>query len=145
MGNLFSNLNWADLGKGLLILIVSTILGALQPVLATGWPTWLQFEPILQTTIAAALLYIVKNIFTNPVMVLRSTFGTLNAGDIIWGIVLAVGAAFFSSLIDIFQHGWPTWTAIQPILLSAAMAGITYIIKNVFTNSEGTLAAKEPK
>ena len=145
MKNPFAVLNWTDLGKGLLILIVSTILGAIQPILSAGWPTWLQFEPILQTTIAAAILYLIKNIFTNPQIIINSTFGTVNFTDIMWGVVLAVGAAFFSSMYDIFLHGWPTWAAIQPILLSAAIAGVTYIVKNVFTNSQNQLMVKEQK
>jgi hypothetical protein len=50
-----------------------------------------------------------------------------------------------SSLADILMNGWPTWTTFQPILLSAVLAGITYIMKSVVTNSNNVLLQKEPK
>jgi hypothetical protein len=145
MSNPFKNLNWSDLGKGLLILIVSTAMASLEPIFQSGgWPTWLQFEPILQTTVAAALLYLVKNIFTNPSTLLRSAFGTLNFADVMWGILLAVGSAFLSSLVDILQAGgWPTWVILKPTLISAVAAGLAYIIKNVLTNSNKELLKRK--
>jgi hypothetical protein len=145
MSNPFSNLNWADVGKGLLILVVSTILASLVPVLQSGWPTWSQFEPILQTTTAAALVYLVKNIFTNNALLVKSSFGTINLMDIIWGFIIAVASTMLSSLADILMNGWPTWTTFQPILLSAVLAGITYIMKSVVTNSNNVLLQKEQK
>jgi len=145
MKNPFLNLNWADLGKSLLILIISTMLASLVPVLQTGWPTWATFEPILQTTIAAALVYLVKNIFTNPLALVKSSFGSLNLMDFVWGFVIAVGSTILSSLVDILQVGWPTWASFQPVLLSSVLAGITYIMKNFVTNSNNVLLKSEVK
>lgn len=145
MKNPFLNLNWADLGKSLLILIVSTMLASMVPLLQTGWPTWAAFEPILQTTLAAALVYLVKNVFTNPLALVKSSFGTLNLMDIVWGLVITIGSTILSSLVNILQVGWPTWVAFQPVLLSAVLAGITYVMKNFVTNSNNVLLKSEVK
>lgn len=145
MKNPFANLNWADLGKGLLILAVSTMMASLAPIFQEhGWPTWAMFEPILQTTLAAMIVYIIKNMFTNPVTLIRSSFGKLDIRDILWGLLITVGSFVLSSLVDILQSGWPTWEAFKPILFGAVAAGITYIMKNVVTNNENDLLKKDP-
>lgn len=145
MKTTFLNLNWLDIGKGLLILVVSTMLALIQPIFEAGsFPTWLQFQPILQTTIAAALLYLLKNVFTNPLSIAKSAFGTFDFNDILWGVLLVAGSTLISSLIDIFNSGmWPSWEALRPILMSSVMAGISYILKNTFTNSDNKLLKKE--
>lgn len=142
MKNPFLNLNWADFGKGLLILVVSTMLASLEPLFKTGWPTWLQFEPILQTTVAAVLVYIVKNMFTNVNQENRSPLYQLNFTDIMWGIVIAVGSFVLSSIVDILQTGWPTWETLKPIMSGAVSAGISYIVKNLFTSTNNQLLKK---
>jgi hypothetical protein len=38
---------------------------------------------------------------------------------------------------------WPSWEALRPILMSSVMAGISYILKNTFTNSDNKLLKKE--
>jgi len=63
----FFNVNWADLGKGLLIAFLTALLGGLLELLQTGAlpTTWLAFQPILELSLAAAVSYLLKNLFTN--------------------------------------------------------------------------------
>ena len=101
MKNPFASLNWSDFGKGLLILIVSTLLASVGTLFEQGNLTWVAFQPILQTTIAAALLYIVKNMFTNPLTLVKSSLGAISFTDILWALFLVIGSSLLSSLSDL--------------------------------------------
>lgn len=63
----FFNLNWADLGKGLLIAFLTAMLGGLLELIQAGTlpTTWVQFQPILELSLAASVSYLLKNLFTN--------------------------------------------------------------------------------
>lgn len=63
----FFNLNWADLGKGLLIAFLTALLGGILELLQAGQlpTTWVAFQPILELSLAAAVSYLLKNLFTN--------------------------------------------------------------------------------
>lgn len=61
------NLNWTDLGKGLLIAFLTALLGGLLTSLQSGEipVTWVAFQPILEASLAAGVSYLLKNLFTN--------------------------------------------------------------------------------
>jgi uncharacterized membrane protein YeiH len=63
----FFNLNWADLGKGLLIAFLTALLGGILELLQAGTlpVTWVVFQPILEASLAAGVAYLLKNLFTN--------------------------------------------------------------------------------
>lgn len=63
----FFNLNWADLGRGLLIAFLTALLGGLLELLQAGTlpTTWAAFQPILELSLAASVSYLLKNLFTN--------------------------------------------------------------------------------
>lgn len=63
----FFNLNWADLGKGLLIAFLTALLGGLLELLQAGTlpTTWVAFQPIFEVSLSAAVAYLLKNLFTN--------------------------------------------------------------------------------
>jgi len=63
----FLNLNWADLGKGLLIAFLTALLGGILELLQAGElpTTWVAFQPILEVSLSAAVAYLLKNMFTN--------------------------------------------------------------------------------
>jgi len=56
-----------DLGKGLLIAFLTTLLGGILELLQTGNlpTTWVAFQPILEASLAAGVSYLLKNLFTN--------------------------------------------------------------------------------
>lgn len=63
----FLNVNWADLGKGLLIAFLTALLGGLLELLQAGEipTTWIAFQPIFELALAAGVSYLLKNLFTN--------------------------------------------------------------------------------
>ena len=71
---------------------------------------------------------------------------TLNWWDAIKGLLVAVIGAILTVVLQTLQNGgllW-TWAFWQPILFTGLTAGIAYILKNFFQNSEGKPTA-EPK
>lgn len=63
----FFNINWADLGRGLLIAFLTALLGGILELLQAGQlpTTWVAFQPILEVSLSAAVAYLLKNLFTN--------------------------------------------------------------------------------
>jgi hypothetical protein len=63
----FLNLNWADLGKGLLIAFLTAFLGGVLDLLQSGTlpVTWVVLQPIVELSLAAGVSYLLKNLFTN--------------------------------------------------------------------------------
>ncbi len=63
----FRTLNMVDLGKGLLIAFLTALFTGLIQLFEAG-PftfTWLTFQPIVYSAVAAAMAYLIKNFFTN--------------------------------------------------------------------------------
>jgi len=63
----FLNLNWADIGKGLLIAFLTAFLGGVLELLQSGVlpVTWVVIQPILELSLAAGVSYLLKNLFSN--------------------------------------------------------------------------------
>ena len=76
-----------------------------------------------------------------------STFGTINLLDLGKGFLVAIIGALLTGIYQALQAGTIafTWIFWQPNVLTAVTAGIAYIIKNLFTNSQNELAKSEPK
>jgi len=75
---------------------------------------------------------------------MNSTFLTLNTKDFIKGLMVAVLSAVITIVYNTIQIGsldfdWKT------IGLTALTSAIAYIMKNLFTNSTGSLLKKESK
>lgn len=65
MSNLFS-LNWGDVGKGMLMAFLTTVLGALYTVIQSGtFPTLEQLGTMGMAGLAAGIAYLMKNFVTN--------------------------------------------------------------------------------
>lgn len=66
MGSGFLSLNWADLGKGILVAFGTVFLGALYGTLNSGtFPTGADLKTWALAGLAAAVSYLLKNLFTN--------------------------------------------------------------------------------
>jgi hypothetical protein len=75
---------------------------------------------------------------------MKSNFFSLNTKDFIRGAVVAIGTAAGTGLINIMNTGaLPTLDQLHTIGISAACAGIAYLLKNLFTNSKDQLAKPE--
>jgi hypothetical protein len=75
---------------------------------------------------------------------MNSTFLNLNTKDFIKGLLVAVLSAVITILYNTIQTGSLDfdWKSIGVVALTSALA---YIMKNLFTNSTGSLLKKESK
>ncbi len=68
MGSTFLNLNWADLGKGLLMAFLTIVVTGLYTSLSATpphFPTGAEWGTLLLMGLASAVAYLIKNVFTN--------------------------------------------------------------------------------
>lgn len=72
----------------------------------------------------------------------QSTLFTLNTSDFIKGLLMAVLSTVITIVYQTVEAGSLVfdWTAIGTMALTSALA---YIMKNLFTNSQGQLFKKE--
>jgi len=76
---------------------------------------------------------------------MKSNFLNINWKDAVKGFVVAVVSAILTMVYEAIENGglaW-TWTYWQPIVLAGILAGIAYLLKNFFTNSNDQLLKKE--
>ncbi len=76
---------------------------------------------------------------------MKSGFLNLNWGDLAKGLLVAVIGAILTAVYQAIEAGtlaW-TWAFWQPIVLTGLGAGIAYLIKNFFTNSQDEVLKKE--
>ena len=78
---------------------------------------------------------------------MKSLSLSLNLTDLMKGFITTVIGAFLGAILSAIQGNtiaW-TWTFFQPIVYAAIAAGISYLLKNLFTNSQDQFGKKEPK
>ena len=74
-----------------------------------------------------------------------SPFFRLNWQDILKGLITAFFTAFVTGAYELLKSGGVIdWLTIRPILIASVAAMLGYLIKNLFTNSEGKLFRREP-
>jgi hypothetical protein len=73
---------------------------------------------------------------------MQSTLFTLNTADFVKGLLMAVLSTVITIVYQTIEAGSLVfdWTAIGTMALTSALA---YIMKNLFTNSQGQLFKKE--
>lgn len=71
-----------------------------------------------------------------------SKFMTLGWKDLIKGFIVAILGALITAVYQAIQAGAIEWTWVfwQPIVYTSIGAGLAYLIKNFFTNSEDKFA-----
>lgn len=70
----------------------------------------------------------------------------LNMNDAIKGLIISVLTAVLTGLLKVFESGaLPTAADLQQIGIIAITAGLSYLLKNVMTNSDGKLLTPEQK
>jgi len=76
----------------------------------------------------------------------KSKLGTLDWKDIGKSVITAIIGSIVSGLYVVINGGGDlNWSTIKGILLIGISAGISYLVKNIFTNSEDKILAKEVK
>ena len=77
----------------------------------------------------------------------KAKFLSLNWKDAIHGVLVAFLGSIMYSLYDLLNSGKlpTTWADFKPILVSALVFTVGYIIKNFLSNSAGNFAQPESK
>jgi hypothetical protein len=77
---------------------------------------------------------------------MRSNFLNLNLRDFFKGLVLAVITAVVAFLYEKLLAGVPLdLTLLKAVGMTALAAFLAYLLKNLFTNSQGEILTPEPK
>jgi hypothetical protein len=76
---------------------------------------------------------------------MKSKFLSVDSRDIMKGIFIAFVTSVLAGIQKIFETGagfdWPTF---KPVLIAGICAAISYILKNLVSNSRDQLFTKEP-
>jgi hypothetical protein len=71
---------------------------------------------------------------------MNSSFLKLNTKDLFKGALIIVGTAILTAVLPMLQSGKiPTVDELKVVVLASVSAGITYFVKNLFTNSDGNM------
>lgn len=77
---------------------------------------------------------------------MKSRFLSLNAQDLIKGVIMTVIGTAIPTLITILSEGhMPTLAELKSALIIGLAAGLSYLVKNFFTNSTDVPFTNEGK
>jgi hypothetical protein len=69
---------------------------------------------------------------------MRSKFLRLNNRDFIEGLIIVIFCTFITGFYQLIANGGViNWITIKPVVIAATGAGISYLTKNLLTNSKG--------
>ena len=75
----------------------------------------------------------------------KSKQGSMDGRDWLKTLIITVGTAFLTSLLQLLQEGSHfNWVTLRPAVLAAVSAGVIYILKQLSTTSDGKILGKEP-
>lgn len=75
-----------------------------------------------------------------------SDFGKLNWADIGKGFLLAASTVVLGGVYTSLQAGaFPDLATLKGLGIAGLAAGLSYLLKNIFTNSNNELGKSEPK
>ena len=76
---------------------------------------------------------------------MKSDFFKLDLKDLSRGLLLVIMTAFLTGILTILEGDLIfSWETIKPILFTSLAAGISYILKNLLTNSKDMFLTGEP-
>jgi uncharacterized membrane protein len=69
---------------------------------------------------------------------MRSKFLKLNSRDFINGLIVAMFCTFITGFYQLIANdGVINWLTIKPVVIAAIGSGVSYLTKNLLTNSKG--------
>jgi hypothetical protein len=75
---------------------------------------------------------------------MTSKFLRLGWRDFLNGIIVAVFCSFITGFYQIIANGGTiNWITLKPVVIAAVGAGISYLTKNLLTNSKGKFLRSE--
>jgi uncharacterized membrane protein len=75
---------------------------------------------------------------------MRSKFLRLNARDFFRGLIVVILCTFITGVYQLIaSSGAVNWLTIKPVVIAAIGAGVSYLTKNLLTNSKGDFMKNE--
>jgi hypothetical protein len=69
---------------------------------------------------------------------MRSKFLRLNSRDFIKGLIVVIFCTFLTGFYQLIANGgMVNWITIKPVVIAAIGSGVSYLTKNLLTNSKG--------
>ena len=137
----FNKMKTAKWIKGLIMLIGAAIL----PIIITlftngGHPVWADWQIVLQSVAGIAIMYFIKPAQNN-----EDPFGNVNWSDFWHGLITIAGGFVVGTLFPMIFKSFPHSMAEWWIVIGAAISAFgTYILKALFTTSDGVVTLTNP-
>lgn len=75
---------------------------------------------------------------------MNAKFLTLNRRDFIKGMIVVVFCTFITGFYQLIANGGTiNWITMKPVIIAAIGSGVSYLTKNLLTNSKGEFMRKE--
>jgi hypothetical protein len=75
---------------------------------------------------------------------MRSEFLRLNSRDFFKGLIIVTICTFVTGIYQIIANGFAlNWLTMKPVVIAAVGAAISYLTKNLLTNSRGDFLKSE--
>lgn len=75
---------------------------------------------------------------------MRSKFLRLNTRDFIKGLIVVMFCTFLTGFYQLLANGGViNWITIKPVVIAAIGSGVSYLTKNLLTNSKGQFMRSE--
>ncbi len=75
---------------------------------------------------------------------MRSNFLRLNSRDFIKGLIVVIFCTFLTGFYQLIANGGViNWTTLKPVVIAAIGSGVSYLTKNLLTNSKGQFMRSE--
>lgn len=75
---------------------------------------------------------------------MNSPFLKLNFNDLIKGVIVAILSVFLTAILQILEsNSLPTWEQLKSIGMVSLIAGASYLIKNLLSNTNGEVFVKD--
>lgn len=75
---------------------------------------------------------------------MNSPFLKLNFNDLIKGVIVAILSAFLTAILQILEsNSLPTWEQLKSIGMVSLIAGASYLIKNLLSNTNDEVFVKD--
>jgi Na+-translocating ferredoxin:NAD+ oxidoreductase RnfE subunit len=76
---------------------------------------------------------------------MKSKIFTLDSRDLINGLIVAFLTVLLTGIIEILGNGTVfDWQSLKPVIIAGISAALSYLLKNLMTNSRNQLFTKEP-
>jgi hypothetical protein len=126
--------------KGLIMLLGAAIIPVIITFFANGGhPTADNWLTVIKTAAGIFIMYMIKPAQTN-----QDPFGSVNWADFLHGLATVAGGFVVGTVIPALIH-WPLASTDWWIIIGGAVSAFgTYILKALFTNSQGTVSVSTP-